>query len=97
MEALSASTGAVLWSTHVGTPVAASSLPCGDISPTVGITGTPVVDETRAEIFVVADERVSGAPAHQLVGLNLSNGAVVLRQGVDPTGSTRPRCSNEPV
>ena len=88
VEALSASTGAVLWSTHVGTPVAASSLPCGDISPTVGITGTPVVDETRAEIFVVADERVSGAPAHQLVGLNLSNGAVVLRQGVDPTGST---------
>ena len=27
---------------------ARGSLPCGDISPTVGITGTPVIDETRA-------------------------------------------------
>ena len=39
--ALSATTGAVLWSTHLGTPVPSGSLPCGDISPTVGITGTP--------------------------------------------------------
>ena len=51
-----ADTGAVLWSTHVGTPVPSGDLPCGDISPTVGITGTPVVDEARGEIFAVADE-----------------------------------------
>ena len=57
------------WSTHVGTPVPSGSLPCGDISPTVGITGTPVIDETRGEIFVVADELVNGSPAHELVGL----------------------------
>jgi hypothetical protein len=35
--------------------VPASSLPCGDIDPTVGITGTPVIDTTRQELFVVAD------------------------------------------
>ena len=56
MYALAANTGAVLWSTHVGTPVPSGDLPCGDISPTVGITGTPVVDVARGEIFAVADE-----------------------------------------
>ena len=38
--ALNAKTGLVAWSTHVGAPVPASSLPCGDITPTVGITST---------------------------------------------------------
>ena len=33
--ALSAATGAVVWSTHLGHPVPAASLPCGDITPTV--------------------------------------------------------------
>ena len=47
--ALSATTGAVLWSTHLGAPVPSGSLPCGDISPTLGITGTPVIDQTRAQ------------------------------------------------
>ena len=88
VEALSAGTGAVLWSTHLGTPVPAGTLPCGDITPTVGVTGTPVIDEARGEIFVVADELVRGAAAHQLVGLKLDNGVVALRQDVDPTGST---------
>ena len=62
--ALSAATGAVVWSTHLGRPVPAASLPCGDIRPTVGITGTPVIDTSRGEIFVVADELAcrGGAP-----------------------------------
>ena len=84
--ALSAATGAVVWSTHVGTPVAAGSLPCGDISPTVGITGTPVIDPSTGEIFVVADHEVAGVPAHELVGLSLAGGAVRLTQPVDPAG-----------
>jgi polyvinyl alcohol dehydrogenase (cytochrome) len=85
--ALSAGTGAVLWSTHVGTPVPSGSLPCGDISPTVGITGTPVIDQARAELFVVADELVDGTPEHQLVGLSTATGKTELNQNVDPAGS----------
>ena len=54
--ALSAAKGAVEWSTHLGKPVPASALPCGNISPVVGITGTPVIDAARHEIFAVADE-----------------------------------------
>jgi outer membrane protein assembly factor BamB len=88
VDALSATTGAVVWSTHLATPVPSGSLPCGDISPTVGITGTPVVDEARGELFVVTDELVHGRPAHQLVGLSTATGTVELNQNVDPSSST---------
>jgi hypothetical protein len=84
---LAADSGAVLWSTHLGPPVPSHDLPCGDIAPTVGITGTPVVDPARAEIFVVADELVDGAPSHQLVGLDTYTGAVLVDQPVDPPGA----------
>ncbi|MGA2472150.1 MAG: PQQ-binding-like beta-propeller repeat protein [Acidimicrobiales bacterium] len=86
--ALSAATGAIEWSSHVGTPVPSGSLPCGDISPTVGITGTPVIDGTRSELFVVADELVNGSPAHELVGLSATTGKTELTQDVDPAGTT---------
>ena len=84
--ALRAADGTVVWSTHLGTPVPASSLPCGDITPMVGITGTPVIDAARAELFAVADEEVAGRPSHVLVGLNLTSGVVELHQVVDPPG-----------
>ncbi len=85
--ALSTSSGAVEWSTHVGTPVPSSALPCGDIAPTVGITGTPVIDTSRNEIFAVADELVRGTPAHVLVGLSTTTGKIELSQNVDPAGA----------
>jgi polyvinyl alcohol dehydrogenase (cytochrome) len=85
--ALSASSGTVAWSAHLGTPVPASALPCGDISPTVGITGTPVIDAARDEIFVVADVFTGAKPAHMLFGLVLSSGKTVLRQDADPAGA----------
>jgi outer membrane protein assembly factor BamB len=87
VDALSTATGATAWSTHVGTPVPSSDLPCGDITPTVGITGTPVVDPARAEIFVVADELTHGTVAHDLVGLSTATGKVELSQDIDPTGA----------
>ena len=60
--ALSAATGKVAWSAPSGHPGPVGSLPCGDITPTVGITGTPVIDPARSEIFVVADEVVTASP-----------------------------------
>jgi PQQ-like domain len=83
--ALAANTGAVLWSNHVGTPVPSGDLPCGDISPTVGITGTPVVDAGHREIYAVADEDVGGSPHHFLVGLNMYTGSSLMAEvPVDP-------------
>src|SRR6202047_2046533 len=86
VSARSSATGAVVWSSHVGTPVPSGSLPCGDISPTLGITGTPVIDQSRNEIFVVADELVNGVPAHMLVGLDAASGKSEMTQDVDPAG-----------
>jgi outer membrane protein assembly factor BamB len=85
--ALSSSTGAVIWSTQIATPVPSSLLPCGDISPTVGITGTPVIDPSRDEVFVVADELLSGRPSHVLVGLNTTSGSIEMSVNVDPPGA----------
>ncbi|MFI5035614.1 MAG: PQQ-binding-like beta-propeller repeat protein [Acidimicrobiales bacterium] len=85
--ALSSANGAVRWARHLGAPVPATALSCGNISPYVGITGTPVIDPSRRELFVVADELVRGRPRHRLVGLNVVTGAVELSEGVDPPRS----------
>ncbi len=85
--ALSPATGQVAWSRHLGPPVPASSLPCGDIQPAVGITGTPVIDPARGEIFVVADQLRQGRPVHILYGLSTASGRVKLAQDVDPPGA----------
>jgi polyvinyl alcohol dehydrogenase (cytochrome) len=85
--ALSAATGRAVWSRHLSRPVPSGSLPCGDIAPTVGITGTPVIDQSRREIFVVADELVRGRPAHILDGLSTATGRVEMTRDVDPAGS----------
>jgi polyvinyl alcohol dehydrogenase (cytochrome) len=84
--ALSAATGAIVWSVLLGTTVPAKVLPCSNIDPNVGITGTPVIDPARHEIFLVADEMRNGTPAHMLTGLNTSTGEVELSQDVDPPG-----------
>lgn len=86
--ALSARRGKVLWSRHLGMAVPSARLACGDISPTVGITGTPVIDAARGELFVVADRLgTSGAIHHLLYGLGLKEGRTRLTEAVDPPGS----------
>ena len=89
---MAARTGRILWSRHLAKPVPSSDLPCGDISPEVGITGTPVIDLKRNEIFVDADTLVSGPSAsggveasHRLIGLNLSTGKVELDERAMPS------------
>jgi polyvinyl alcohol dehydrogenase (cytochrome) len=88
--ALVARTGKVAWSRHLGTPVPASALPCSGITPTVGITGTPVIDIKRDEIFVVADLFAGHKPAHHLFGLGTASGKVELNVDVDAPGSYPP-------
>lgn len=84
--ALNAQTGRVLWRRHLAAPVPTSDLPCGNISPTVGITGTPAIDPSRHELFAVADELIGGHAQHFLVGVNTSTGALEMRRNVDLTG-----------
>jgi outer membrane protein assembly factor BamB len=87
--ALDAATGAVVWTSHLGTPVPAGTLPCGDISPTVGITGTPVIDPAGGRIYAVADDVLAGGVVqHQLNALDLNTGTPIagFPIAVDPPG-----------
>jgi len=77
---LNPTSGAVIWSTHVGTPVALSTLPCGNIDP-LGITGTMVYDSTTNRLFAVA-ETTGGM--HTLFGFNATTGAVEVQVEVEP-------------
>ena len=76
--ALDASTGALRWHVHLASPVT-GGLPCGDISPS-GITGAPVLDPSRGELFVVVLTAFPDGPGHELVALRASNGQVLFRQ-----------------
>jgi polyvinyl alcohol dehydrogenase (cytochrome) len=88
--ALNESTGAIMWQASAGTPVPSSMLPCGDISPTVGITSTPVIDEATQRIFVVADTLTGSTIQHRLYAFNMSNGILVsgYPRSVEPPGDT---------
>ena len=77
-------TGAVVWKTHLGDPVSAASLPCGDIGPVTGITGTPAADESSNRLYVVGF--VSGFH-HLLFALSLTDGSLSWQRPVDPVGS----------
>ena len=78
--ALDAASGQIVWQRNLGSPVERSALPCGDIDP-LGITGTPVYDPATGLVFAVAE--LSGGH-HELAGLDVSDGALVVRRDVEP-------------
>jgi outer membrane protein assembly factor BamB len=90
LYALEASTGKVIWQTSAGTPMPANKTTCGgDIKPTVGIVGTPVIDPARNTLYAVADtwNAATEEAHHMLEGFNLSTGERVLSTPVDPPGA----------
>ena len=71
---LDAATGAAVWSEHLATPEPASAAPCGDISPSIGVTSTTVIDPSAGRMYVVGAVSASGAIHHELFALDLSSG-----------------------
>jgi outer membrane protein assembly factor BamB len=71
---LDAASGAVVWSNHLATPEPSSAAPCGDITPSIGITGTPVIDPATNRIYAVGAVSSSGTIHHQLFALDLGSG-----------------------
>ncbi|MDQ6822169.1 MAG: PQQ-like beta-propeller repeat protein [Actinomycetota bacterium] len=74
---LDAATGAVVWSEHLATPEPASLAPCGDISPSIGVTSTPVIDPATGRIYVVGAVLASGVVHHELFAVDLSSGQLI--------------------
>jgi polyvinyl alcohol dehydrogenase (cytochrome) len=83
---LSQSTGAVVWRTHVGTPVPLADLPCGDINP-LGITGTPVYDHANGLVYAVAE---TSGYHHLLVGVQVGDGTYAESRDI-PAPDGQPR------
>jgi outer membrane protein assembly factor BamB len=71
--------GKLVWKRHLGAPVPAGDLPCGNIDPS-GVTGTPVIAHGR--LYAVA--YLASGHRHVLFGLRLGNGSVAVRANVDP-------------
>ena len=76
--ALNATTGAIVWQTHVAAPVPSSALPCGNVTSIIGITGTPVVDLPSRALFLdaLSQQPVTLTVEHLVFSLNVDTGAV---------------------
>ena len=76
---LNASTGAIEWSTSLGTPYRIPH--CADLVPDIGVTSAPVYDPSTGTVYVMA-QVVSGTyVAWRLFGLSVATGAVTFRTG----------------
>ncbi|MFN8026108.1 MAG: PQQ-binding-like beta-propeller repeat protein [Acidimicrobiia bacterium] len=75
--------GTVEWQQHLGEPVSARDLPCGNVDP-VGITSTPVVDPALGVVYAVGMQQPG---KHTLWALDLATGKLVASVGVDVPGS----------
>lgn len=64
--------GVTYWHDQFGTPFNPSSLSCGDLTPVVGITGTPVIDPDSGTLYV--DTKLASGPSHQLHALDITTG-----------------------
>lgn len=81
--ALDAASGRVVWRTTLGPPVQSSSLPCGNIAPTSGITSTPAIDRARGRIYVAA---FLAPGLHELFALRVDGGGIDWHRPIDPLG-----------
>jgi hypothetical protein len=69
--AIDDSTGSVLLSRNLGSPVA-NPLGCLNNGPNVGITGTPVIDTSKNAIYLIAYVNNGGTPTYYLHALSLT-------------------------
>ncbi len=77
---IDAASGGPVWQTHLADSVPAGTLPCGNIRPTVGITGTPVVDPDAGLLYAAAMVQ----PTHyELYAVDLGSGSVVWHRPLD--------------
>jgi outer membrane protein assembly factor BamB len=51
---MDAATGAIRWTQSLGTPFTPNDVACGDLTPNVGITGAPVIDQSSGVAYLLS-------------------------------------------
>jgi len=77
-DSVNGSTSTILWQKSVLASGETSSddRGCGQVTPEIGITSTPVIDRTRNAIYLIAVSKTSGGNyVHRIHALNLTTGA----------------------
>jgi hypothetical protein len=97
LYAIDANNGSVLWQLSLFPPGATATpgtdTACGNISPTLGITGTPVIDPSTGTIYLVAFTKENGTYVHRLHAIDIAThaekfgGPVVVNATVPGSGS----------
>ncbi len=91
-DSVNGATGAFLWKTSALQSGESSSddRGCGQVTPEIGITSTPVIDRTRNAIYVVAvSKNAGGNYFHRLHALDLATGKELFG-GPTPIAATYP-------
>ena len=77
-DSVSGTTATTLWHSSVlgAGETSSDDRGCGQVTPEIGITSTPVIDRTRNAIYLVAVSKTSGGNyIHRFHALNLTTGA----------------------
>ena len=93
---LDAETGDQMWAPfNVGAPFQAADIGCSDLAPSVGITGTPVIDDAGIAYFLAKSyvTGTSGAVRWQMHGVDVTTGAEQVGFPVTISGAA----ANDPV
>jgi hypothetical protein len=86
--ALDAKRGTEVWSRSLGRPIPLSTLDCGNVDP-VGITGTPVIDESTQALYLDAGIYDSSGPHQRIFALALKDGTLLPGWPVDVAGALK--------
>jgi uncharacterized repeat protein (TIGR03806 family) len=79
--------GRQYWSVNLGTSADNGNGFCGDLTPRVGITGTPVIDKAAGAIYLISKTNTGGTYASRLHVLNLADGSSRAGSPVTVAGS----------
>lgn len=77
-DSVSGNSSTILWhsSTLAAGETSSDDRGCGQVTPEIGITSTPVIDRTRNAIYLVAVSKTTGGNyIHRIHALNLTTGA----------------------
>jgi hypothetical protein len=86
---------AALWHVNLGTPVPSSDVgSCSDMSPQIGITGTPAIDKAGSTLYVDAKTTSGGSYFQKLHALALTTGAEKFGGPVTISGSVNGKTFN---